>query len=93
MPAGKLNLFSGSMELLTTDVNTHISEVDRGFRGDKNRDKHDKLSQRVNLLKGEVESALSKVGLLSEQIQELNETLEELEELSCLLQKPWTSKC
>lgn len=90
---GKLNLFSGSMELLTTDVNTHIAEVDRGFRGDKNRDKHDRLSQRVNLLKGEVKSALSKVELLSEQIQELNETLEELEELGCLLQKPWTSKC
>lgn len=81
------------MELLTADVNTHIAEVDRGFRGDKNRDKNDKLNQRVNLLKGEVESALSKVGLLLEQIQELNETLDELEELSCLLQKPWTSKC
>lgn len=90
----KLNLFSGSIELLTADVDTHIAEVDRGFREEKNRDKHHKLTQRVNLLKDEVESALLKVGgLLSAQFQELNEALEELEKLSCLLQKPWTSKC
>lgn len=87
------NLFSGSLQLLTADVNTHIAEVDRGFRGERNMEKHEKLSKRVELLIGEVEDAIPKVGLILEQSQELKEVLEELEELSRVLQKPWTAKC
>lgn len=91
--AAKDNLFSGSLELLAADIDTHIAAVDRGFRDVKQLEDEYKLGQRVKLLKTEVEAALVKVEKIPDQCKELNEVLEELMEMGCLLEKPWTAKC
>lgn len=81
--------------MLTTEVNAHIAKVDLGFREEEHQEVHDALTRRVELLIGEVKSAIIKVEVIlgiSEHTG-LNEALKELRELDRLLLKPWTSKC